>query len=185
MVSTSFPLNLDNARNIEALLIGLEDDKVRDGLKHQDGIPEGVGDLVKLVEDEKFLSMASDLVNELRKSSPFLMAPQGRSDEKIRLEPPEAKDLDKFELSGGVAELSESVNNYMRKQYPAGVELLINYQNSAYGERARMEALSTVGANAWVAANAAAVANVVVYANVAVATMAAAVLAVGAFVVTA
>jgi hypothetical protein len=161
MADPLLPLKLDNRRNIEALFIGLEDERIRGALATQRGVPDEVKQLICLVEDEKFLSMASDVIEKIRRLD------RGRPKSgKLNLKPPkrgpEPKDLREIRAEASVA------TEYITQRYPQGVALLRRFGESAFGSQVTLQAWFAV--NLDVAANAEALVNAAAYTNVAVAT---------------
>lgn len=167
MTKATFPLTLDNARAMQAFFIGIEDERVRAGLKAQADVPADVLQVVEMVEDEEFLSRATDIVTAMRGSSARSLA---RADAPVKLTAPSAQvDFDKTEISM-LRDQGRALNEYLEGKYPQGVALLKSYAEASLGKQVTYQGWTAVNADA--VANAEAVANAVVYANVAVATMA-------------
>lgn len=139
------PLNLDTTRNFETMLRALEDPKVRKGLaKQKAGLPQGVKELVVMLDDAKFKKLADDAV---AKYNSMMLG-----------------DLGQQEV---VKVAGKELYEFMSTNYPSGFEMLRTYAANAGDIRAM-----GVAVNAEAAANAYAVVNAVVWANVAAATMA-------------
>ena len=155
----TLPLSLNTVRNFQSFFTGLEDGKVRAGLKAQPGLDKSVLQLLDLIEDKKFLKMASKVANHLYQATPSTPT-------NFALDKPVATtpgiDLHKE---------SASIRDYMESKYPDAVTLLRDYGKTAIASGFLPKA-DTVGANVDVAANAEAVVNAAVWANVAVATQA-------------
>jgi hypothetical protein len=166
MVDATFPLKLDNTRNMEAFFIGIEDKRVRDGLRQQKNAPKELLEIVDLVEDPKFLQMASSVVEKLR--GPGIKSVT-RADSPIKLTAPTvAPNLDDTNAAAIRSE-SAALNAYIEKKYPNGQALLAKYAQASLGQPT-VYGWTAAYTNA--VANAQAIANAAVYANVAVATMA-------------
>ncbi|WP_457663927.1 hypothetical protein [Sinorhizobium medicae] len=174
MPNLNLTLSLDSARNIQALLVGLEDERVRKGLLAQPKLPKDVQQLVNMIEDKKFLGMASGIViamQDLKKKD------QDRSDAAIldlsklgrKLTPPPS--IEPIRIKG------TELKDYMEANYPDAVGLLRRFGEEALAQNSGAE-YGYFASNLQVAANAGAVVNAGVYTNVAVATMAVAAAAV-------
>lgn len=171
MSDFSLPLNLDTERSFETFLTGIEDERVRKGLLQQTELPEGVRQVVELVQDEEFLQRAQDLVHKLNR---FQEVSQIRLNE-LRLAPPQVSTNAASDPSAQIAQLNDDMktgghqlHDYLKTKYPVGMELLTRYGEVATPRAVPMAATATP----WVAANAGAVVNAAVWANVAVATQA-------------
>lgn len=155
----TLPLSLSTVRNYQSFFTGIEDAKVRAGLKSQPGLDKSIAQMIDLVEDKKFLKMASKVANHLYQSKPA--APMTFAlDKPVSTAP--GIDLHKE---------SQAIRDYIEAKYPDAVNLLKDYGKTALSSGA-LPSADSVGANVDVAANAAAVVNAAVWANVAVATQA-------------
>eukprot|EP00475_Leptophrys_vorax_P044620 TRINITY_DN9009_c0_g2_i1.p1 TRINITY_DN9009_c0_g2~~TRINITY_DN9009_c0_g2_i1.p1 ORF type:complete len:194 (+),score=4.16 TRINITY_DN9009_c0_g2_i1:56-583(+) len=175
MSSIQLPLTLDSTRNFQAFLSGLEDQKVRHGIRAQKNVDARVAQVVDLVEDPDVLQKAGAIVSELQKL-------QGQAASITVLAPPAAQPA--AARMAAIKASGQDLHDFLVKKYPQGLELLREYGEMAYPE---MALNGTIGVTVSIAANAGAVVNAAVWANVAVATqavVAAAAVAVVAVVVT-
>ena len=167
MTEATFPLNLDNTRNMQAFFMGIEDKRVRDGLRKQKDASKDILEIIDMVEDEKFLSMATSVVEKLRAPGIRSIA---RADSPIKLGAPNVTPNVDEDLAKSLRAQGLEINTYIEARYPNGVGLLKRYAEASLGQSSRYEGWTAAYTNA--VANAEAIVNAAVYANVAVATMA-------------
>lgn len=155
MPSLTLPINLNSNRNFQAFFTALEDGGVREGILKQKGVDAGVTQMVQLVTDKKFLSLAN---NVLKQFDTFKSAAAFGGD---IAKPPPVGDTSKIEAAGA------QVKDYLEKKYPAAFTLLKQYAETA---KPRVINPRFTDVTLDVVANAEAVVNAAVYANAAAAT---------------
>lgn len=187
MSQATLSLSVNNSRQLQSLLIGLEDQQVREGLISNDATAPEIKELATLVGDPEFLGMASSIVTMLEGSRAAAAA--AASDGHIRLLQGERVEAAPAPTAGDIREAGAQLKTYLQKGYPGALSLLESYASTTRPAGLTLEADDdgVVGANLYVAANAAAVVNAAAWANVAVATQAvvaaAAVVVLGVFVI--